>query len=130
MDKIVIVNTEKRGIQLPEASSELSEERQGLLLLPGENSVSAGYWANVQDNPAVKIWLRVGYLKNKGAGEAVPLATDWNALSLDKARSLVAKIDDVMSLNKIKKSAKKKNLRSIVDERIKELLDEGEAENK
>lgn len=129
MSDLVVVMHRPSGMLLPPATSMREEERRGLMLLPGENTVSAVYWDAVKSNPGVKIALGAGDLQNKGEGVAKPLVDDWSAITLAKAKELLEQIEDVPKLSDIKKKAKKKGLRDLCAKRIEVILSENETAN-
>ncbi len=127
---LVIEVIRSSGIQLPPVKGlEKPEERDGLMLLPGQNDVSKEYWDVALKNPGVKVGLRAGHLKNLGPGQAVPLVTDWNALPLRRAEEILNQIDDLETIQKIKSEAKKKQLISLCEARADKILEDQEMEN-
>jgi hypothetical protein len=141
---LVITVTKAHGVILPavappdqnepgnfkaETITELAEEQAGLMLLPGQNSVTPGYWDWCKKNPGVKIWLKADIVRNDGTGVAVPLATDFDSLTLARAKEFIGKINDVGALNRIKDDTKKKKLIDICNKRIDEVLAENEKKN-
>jgi hypothetical protein len=128
-DKLVIEVLRPSGVRLPAVSSVHPEERAGLMLVPGENNVSLECWNAVLTNPAIRIQLAAGILRNKGKGKAVPLTVDWATVSVDKARKLIEHMTDVEKLHGIKQQTKKKKISALCDERIKVVLKDNEKEN-
>jgi hypothetical protein len=127
---LVIEVTRNSGIQLPPVEGlEKPEERDGLMLLPGQNDVSKECWEAALKNPGMKILLRGGYLSNRGEGQAVPIITDWNALPLRRAEEVLNQIDEAETVHKIKAEAKKKQLVSLCEARLDQILEEQEAAN-
>lgn len=130
-DKNFVIDVSRTsGIQLPPVEGlENPEERDGLMLLPGQNDVSKKCWDAVKENPGIRIFLRAGYLKNTGEGKAVPIVTDWNKLAPRRAEEILEQIEDIEKIQAIKSEAKKKTLISLCEKRIDDIMDEREAEN-
>ena len=121
------------GIVLPppkDPSVVEEEERDGVTLLPGENSVSKAYWDQVKDNPGVRIQCLADVLEDRGPGVAVPLSTKWDEIDVKEAKPLIAAIGDIKRLSEIKKIVKTKALKSLCKQRIEEILDAKEKANK
>lgn len=121
---LVIKVNQPRAVFLPPASSKVEDERNGLRLLPGENAVSEEYFEAIASNPGVRILLESGVIENKGAGKARSLADGLDALSIDDARRVVAKISSIEVLNKLKANTSKKAALTALNERLKELSTE------
>jgi hypothetical protein len=129
MKKLVIKWKPANSFSLPPAASELAAEKQGLVLLPGENSVSESYWNEVKSNPSVKIQLRKKILINEGEGKAKPLARDFSALTIEEVEKMVGRLSDVESVEKVKKSVNKAGAVKACDDRIKAIEEHLERAN-
>jgi len=126
-ENLVITVTKPCGVVLPEVSVGSPEERRGLTLLPGENSVSPAYWDQVKKNPGVRVYLSSGVVRNDGAGVAVPMTTDISKMNVDEANKILGAISDIDRLREIKKSDKRKSIGAFCDDRIEKILEENES---
>lgn len=102
------------------------EEMKGKLLLPGENDISKYCWNEVKSNPTIKLMVRAAILKNMGEGVANPILRDWTKMSDSQGKKLIAALDDIAELNKIKSQVTAKGLRNACEVRIEELAEENE----
>lgn len=118
---IILKVCEPRAIVLPPASSTEEKERAGLILIPGENSVTEGYFALIEKNPGVVMLLESGALKNLGTGEAKPLSEGLDAYTVPEARKVIAKLNDSRALERFRESTTKKGILEAINERLKAL---------
>lgn len=131
MSTIVITNFKPRACILPPIEGTgVPEEAAGKCLLPGENTVTEECWKKAIENPAVKIWLRNGELKRTGSGEASRTSHDWDSLTVARAADIIGQIDEIESLIEIKAQSNKKGIIAACDQRIKELHEQAEEDNK
>lgn len=118
---IILKVCEPRAVVLPPASSEVEAERNGLVLIPGENSVSELYFSAIGNNPGVVIMFQSGCLQNLGVGKAKSLADGLDSYSVPEARKVIAKISKPEVLKKLKTGTKTKGIQDAINERVSAL---------
>jgi hypothetical protein len=122
---LIIYNKLTAGFCLPPNNNAKNvDERNGKILLPGENSVTKETWEKFQDNPGVRIQVGRGNLVNYGEGQAVPLSQRWDDLSSDKVESMLEGMNDIDAIEKVKANTDSKVVKDLCDERLDVLAEE------
>lgn len=116
-DNLIIVNNEPRGIVLPPKNA----KGVGITLLPGENSVSREEWDFVKKNPAIKQFINVGFLEDKGVGKARPILETLDGVTMEEARSYIKRERTKEQLNKWVSGTTSEYLRKLCEQRISKL---------
>lgn len=129
MSNLIIEVTEPRAVELPSVPPTVSKAGNVTApgfhpqqLLPGENDVDSAYWDKVKGNTAVKQWLAVRLLKNRGEGKATSIIASLDNLAPDTALRHIGKCENVKLLNEWKASTKGRALRKAISERILEVV--------
>ena len=121
-EKLVIVLTQPRGLDLPPFSKGTEDEKKGQTLAPGENAVSKDLWAFVENNPAIKKYMEVGFLINKGPGIAKPLVETLDSFNRTDGREVIRKEKDIEQLERWIKGTKDEHLIQACKDRRKKLV--------
>jgi hypothetical protein len=129
-EKLVIVVCQPRAYILPPVKDASDpHEREGVTLIPGENNVSRDLWDKVKDNPGVKIHHQTGVLKNKGAGKAVSVLSDWESMTPKQVEDMISGIKEIDTVRKIEKQLKSKKAIAYCKQRVEQILEENEKDS-
>lgn len=113
---IVIESTRPSAIFLPNSTK----------LVPGENDVSEKVWEACKEHKAVKQLLLIGILIDKGKGKAKPLIEQLYTQPVEKARKVVAAVDDLKLLRVWLENDKRVTMKKFITKRIEEVLVKGQ----
>ena len=124
--QIIIENATARGIELPKGDYDGDGRLDRKTLIPGENNISSSAWEKCKKNPAVKLYIAAGHLKNRGPGKAKSLAVGLDALTLAQAKDQIARCDEVKILKDWRGKTDKPRYKDLCEKRIKEIIDDAE----
>jgi hypothetical protein len=122
----VIEVMKPKGIRLKPQPAGTSEERIGLMLLPGENTVTESFWQLAVKERNVRTRLATGTLKDRGPGKANAYTNGLDSLGLNQALLQVAKATSVQLLQDWNQKTTNIAVKKEIKERIATLIAKAE----
>jgi len=118
---MIVENTQPRLLTLPSCIGGRIDELVGKQLPPGESDVSTACWENAKKKRAVKAWVKLGVLVEKGEGKASPLVSQEEIENMEILKK-EAKGKSAQELKKLLKETKSRDgkayIRALIDKEI------------
>ena len=122
---LIIENTEARLIELPRALIGDKDPDYGYetRLPPGENNVPGAVWAKLlKTSQTIRSYVHLGYLVDKGEGEAKPLTDGLRNVNVTEAKKQIAKCDNVKILKTWGDKDERKTVKAAISSKIASLI--------